>query len=114
MKLSDVLGSAVKWFTGSRSDEAVQIDLGNGMTVPISETTSGKSWAQIAKGICPECKKKTKFFEGPQGGMSINIQCESCGFWWNVTDILGMAEPIGYKARSGDSKENPPWRLEDL
>lgn len=33
------------------------------------------------EGKCPECGGK-EFFEGPQGGMALNIKCASCGTWW--------------------------------
>lgn len=63
----------------------------------VKDTPDGKMWAMIANGACPHCKKPTGFYEGPHGGMSINIQCEKCGWWFNVTPAIGIAQDIGFK-----------------
>lgn len=59
----------------------------------ISKTEAGKLFITIAKGICPDCGTARKFYEGPSGGMSTNIQCEA-GHWFNVTPVIGIAERI--------------------
>lgn len=42
---------------------------------------------------CYNCLS-TKFYEGPSGGLSINIKCAECGLWYNYTpfgiDFLGI------------------------
>jgi len=68
--------------------------------VYVRDTEDGQRFAEIAKGKCPHCKKKTKFFAGPRGGMSQNISCETCGWWFNVTAFPngeGIAQDIGFK-----------------
>lgn len=43
---------------------------------------------------CPDCGG-TWFSDGPRGGCSVNIQCVSCGGWWNWTAILNnRMDPI--------------------
>jgi hypothetical protein len=66
---------------------------------PVSETPDGKLWLVIARGHCPHCNQDTQFIEGPSGGMSTNIQCETCGWWYNVTPAIGIAQDIGFKDR---------------
>jgi ribosomal protein S27E len=60
----------------------------------VTKTPEGKMWNQINNGTCPNCKKKTEFYEGPHGGISINIKCASCGAKFNVTPMIGIAERI--------------------
>lgn len=50
----------------------------------------------ISEGRCPACRRRTRFLAGPSGGMSENIKCDACGYWFNVSPI-GLAEAIGYK-----------------
>src|SRR5262245_28549474 len=59
----------------------------------VSETPAGRLWAIIARNECPDCGK-SGFYEGPQGGLSINIECAHCGHWFNVTPVIGIAERI--------------------
>ena len=33
-------------------------------------------------GRCPDCSGE-EFFEGPSGGLSVNIRCGKCGNWFN-------------------------------
>jgi hypothetical protein len=41
-------------------------------------------------GVCPDCGTK-RFWEGPHGGMNVNIQCSGCGSKFNVIPrISGM------------------------
>lgn len=47
----------------------------------ISKPFDGKTW-NFRKG-CPDCGS-TRFYEGPSGGMCINIECVDCGSKFNV------------------------------
>jgi len=47
-----------------------------------SSLTDGKENDNNLK--CPNCKYD-KWYEGPSGGMSTNIQCGNCGKWYNHT-----------------------------
>ncbi len=38
---------------------------------------------------CPDCGS-TKFYEGPHGGMSVNIKCAGCGHRFNVMGPFGV------------------------
>lgn len=78
---------------------------------PVRHTEDGKRFAEIIASNCPHCKKqKVNFFAGPQGGMSQNIQCENCGWWFNVTVfgwsddgiVEGIAQDIGFKSKDDD------------
>lgn len=42
----------------------------------------------LATGRCPDCKSTAGFFEGPSGGMSVNIMCESCGHEFNFCPAI--------------------------
>ena len=44
-------------------------------------------------GLCPDCNG-TKFYEGPQGGMSMNIECVECGCRLNACFALHLAHRI--------------------
>lgn len=39
--------------------------------------------------VCPDCGK-WNFYEGPEGGMSINIFCGNCGSWFNESGPFGI------------------------
>lgn len=84
--MSDIWSWFKKLFTCSseQSDE----------WIPVSKTAAGKLWAILASGKCPDCRKKTKFLEGPHGGMSVNIKCASCSARFNITPAIGHAERI--------------------
>ena len=45
-------------------------------------------------GVCPDCGGKD-WFEGPSGGMNVNIKCSGCGLWLNYSPRLGLAQRIG-------------------
>lgn len=62
---------------------------------PVSETEGGRLWAIIATDHCPDCGHEG-FYEGPHGGLSVNIQCANanCGHKFNVTPMVGTAERI--------------------
>ncbi len=45
---------------------------------------SVKESKTLDKGECPDCGSK-KFLEGPRGGFSVNVRCESCGAEFNLT-----------------------------
>ncbi len=44
----------------------------------------------IAKNICPDCKEEG-FFEGPSGGLNVNIKCANtdCGSRFNIAAFGG-------------------------
>lgn len=44
--------------------------------------------------ICPACYNKADFYEGPCGGMSINITCSNCDAVFNITPITKSIERI--------------------
>ena len=50
----------------------------------------------IARDKCPNCGSDKGFFEGPRGGISMNIKCANppCGAKFNVTPALEIAERI--------------------
>lgn len=41
----------------------------------------------LGKGRCPDCKSK-EFWEGPRGGMAMNITCAKCGSRFNIVPGL--------------------------
>lgn len=43
---------------------------------------------------CPECGVEPDYYEGPCGGMNINIFCGHCGQGYNVCEIAEWAERI--------------------
>jgi hypothetical protein len=44
---------------------------------------------------CPECKHKPPiWYEGPRGGINVNIFCGNCGQGYNVAEMVGVAEKI--------------------
>ncbi len=51
---------------------------------------------------CPNCGN-TKWYEGPSGGMSVNIKCAGCGLWFNTTPF-GL-DFIGVKSNVGEEKK---------
>jgi hypothetical protein len=42
---------------------------------------------------CPDCGSDD-FQEGPSGGMSINMRCDSCHHWFNVCDVVRQFDRI--------------------
>ena len=52
--------------------------------MPIGKVTK-KEEKKLKKGICPDCGG-TEFFEGPHGGLAINIKCanKKCNARFNV------------------------------
>lgn len=75
--------------------EMVTLDLRTGRQTLVRETDQGKLWAVIATNHCPDCNHEG-FWEGPHGGMSINITCanDDCKARFNVTPVIGIAERI--------------------
>lgn len=75
-----------------------------------TEEEKGKVWtimedvynARTLAGKCPNCGNK-EFFEGPEGGMSVNVECAKCGLRWNAT--FGWAAHMSwqYIGRRNDS-----------
>jgi hypothetical protein len=47
---------------------------------------------------CPNCGSE-QFYEGPSGGLAINVKCAGCGLWFNNTpfglDFIGIKENVG-------------------
>lgn len=50
-------------------------------------------WKVIATNHCPDCGGEG-FWEGPSGGMSVNIMCVHCQNRFNVTPIIERAARI--------------------
>lgn len=49
----------------------------------------------VQKGGCVECDiAPACFYEGPAGGINLNIFCGNCGQGYNIAPILGWAEKI--------------------
>lgn len=44
---------------------------------------------QSKNGECPDCGS-TKFYFGPSGGLSQNVECVGCETRWNACFIEGM------------------------
>lgn len=92
---------SAEWGSTRPTDDSTKthtLDVPDGVFV--RDTDDGKRFALIAKGVCPHCRSETKFFAGPRGGMSQNISCEACGWWFNVTAFPngeGIAQDIGFK-----------------
>lgn len=64
-------------------------------TLDVAETDPVR--AALAKGICPDCGSGD-FYEGPRGGLSVNIKCAGCGSEFNVAMAGGsllVGERIG-------------------
>jgi len=51
---------------------------------------------------CPNCGSD-QWYEGPSGGMAVNIKCANCGLWFNSTPF-GL-DFIGIKELAGESKK---------
>ncbi len=80
---------------GEPTKVLVTTDLATGESTPVSESPEGKMWAKIEAGVCPSCMDtNAKFREGPSGGMSVNISCAGCGARFNVTPVIGIAQPL--------------------
>jgi hypothetical protein len=64
--------------------------------IPVSQTEGGKLFRTIMRDICPDCKAKGGFYQGPQGGLSTNIFCRNreCRQGFNVTPAVEYAERI--------------------
>lgn len=75
---------------------SITVNLETGKQTPTKETPKGKLYDIIASNECPDCGKHDGFYEGPSGGMSINIKCANpeCKAKFNVTPVIGIAERI--------------------
>lgn len=62
---------------------------------PIPQSLSYRALMQR----CAECNKKAFWFQGPQGGMSLNIFCGHCGQGYNVSPPLEYVEKISKDAK---------------
>lgn len=58
------------------------------------DTVEGKLYQYLATKGCPDCRKGSLFFEGPSGGVCVNIFCGYCGQGYNISPIVGIAERI--------------------
>lgn len=54
--------------------------LGNPMIKDVTEDEA----RFLDDGMCPDCKGD-KFYEGPHGGMSVNVMCSGCKSEFNIT-----------------------------
>ena len=66
----------------------------------------------LTLGHCPTCCHRG-FVNGPQGGMSINIECGNlnCRDRFNVAWVGGEA---AFAQRIGNGRQGPPWPSEPL
>lgn len=44
--------------------------------------------------LMPCCGKEQRFFNGPRGGLCVNIKCFHCGHRWNICVYNGYIEDI--------------------
>ena len=52
-----------------------------------------KLYDRLSKEGCPDCNS-VEFYEGPHGGLSVNIKCAGCGSKFNIASPIGWAERI--------------------
>ena len=52
----------------------------------------------LAAGYCPDCESGI-MYQGPSGGMSTNVACETCGSEFNLTMLPGMTERISTRGQ---------------
>jgi hypothetical protein len=79
----------VLWLTRPRPKPMVSRVVEGFSGKPLSETEAGKIGAAIMNGHCPDCGSKEGFWEGPQGGASVNIFCVTCRQGFNFTNMFG-------------------------
>lgn len=81
----------------AQQNEMVTHNLETGTQTPVGETGEGKLYRRLAAGECPTCHLRMGFFKGPSGGISTNIYCMNpeCTQGYNITEMIGIAEPIG-------------------
>lgn len=67
----------------------ISIDLHTGKETPVKDTEAGKLFETIAAGKCPACGSRKGFYQGPSGGMSMNIKCanDGCAARFNITPL---------------------------
>ena len=53
-----------------------------------------KEALSIDEGMCPDCHKED-LYEGPHGGMMMNIRCSFCGSKFNIPDPEFPGLPMG-------------------
>ena len=46
------------------------------------------------EGKMPCCGKEISFYEGPCGGLNMNIKCANCETEWNMSQMTGTIERI--------------------
>lgn len=91
-----IISRIVDYFLKPRGNEALKVtnlpaflrEIGPS---PKLLTTDDETRAWFAKNhTCPDCGGE-KFYDGPQGGMSVNIKCatEGCDSWFNMCIIHG-------------------------
>ncbi len=45
--------------------------------------------------LMPCCRKHISFYEGPSGGLSMNVMCTHCHHKWNICTASRFIEDIG-------------------
>lgn len=64
------------------------------LVVPTTPQQQGYEWTRYEEvpcprgGRCPNCRGQS-FYQGPEGGLSMNVECAQCGCRWNA-NAVGM------------------------
>lgn len=66
------------------------------MNPPRRGKTDGEKLFEDLRNGCPACGKNMGFYEGPRGGLSVNVFCcnPECKAGYNLMPIANIAEPI--------------------
>ena len=62
-------------------------------------------------GVCPDCGGK-HFFNGPEGGLTVNIKCAGCGHEFSYCPPC-FAAPRGFAERIGEGAESNNHKTEE-
>ncbi len=62
---------------------------------------------ELESNRCLNCGDN-RWYEGPSGGLSINIKCVTCGLWFNSVPFGGL-DFIGIKENVGEHKKRIVW-----
>lgn len=77
------------------------------------------AWINETAGLCPECRRGA-LAEGPAGGISLNVRCQSCGAEFNLHLSPARMAPIVLGGHSldrddpslyGDALLNRRWTI---